>query len=218
MRRVIVLRPEPGASETLAKARELRLDAVSIPLFEIERVAWDMPDGAFDGVLLTSANAIRAAGAGIDELRGLPAYAVGEATAEAARKVGLSIAATGNDGVERLLGSIDPTLRLVHLCGADRKDSSAAKQQIAPIIVYRSRPTDAGLGNAAGSVILVHSPRAGARLAELAEDRSSIAVVAISRAAADATGSGWQSVYVADKPSDEALLALAFDLCNKPQP
>jgi len=33
---------------------------------------------------------------------------------------------------------------------------------------------------------------------------------------AEAAGSGWQCVEVADVPSDDALLALAARLCNKP--
>ena len=218
MRRVIVLRPGPGASETLARARELGLDATAVPLFEIEAADWKMPEGAFDGVLLTSANAVREAGDELQKLRGLPAYAVGEATAEAARDAGFDVAATGGDGVERLLGSIEPDLRLAHLCGADRKDYSGARQQITPVVVYRSRAIDADLGDVSGSVILVHSPRAGERLAKLVENRSHIAVAVISEAAADTVGGGWESVAVADKPSDEALLALAIDLCNKPQP
>ena len=36
MTRVVVLRPEPGASETVARAAERGLDAVAIPLFRIE--------------------------------------------------------------------------------------------------------------------------------------------------------------------------------------
>jgi uroporphyrinogen-III synthase len=65
-------------------------------------------------------------------------------------------------------------------------------------------------------VALIHSPRAGHRFAELAKDRSTIAIAAISEAAAAAAGDGWQSVAAAGQPSDEALLALAARLCNKP--
>jgi hypothetical protein len=50
----------------------------------------------------------------------------------------------------------------------------------------------------------------------LVSDRQSIIVAAISEAAADATESGWAAVQVADEPNDEALLALAVSLCNKP--
>ena len=44
MRRLVVLRPEPGASDTVRKARQRGLDAVAIPLFEVEPIAWEMPD------------------------------------------------------------------------------------------------------------------------------------------------------------------------------
>jgi uroporphyrinogen-III synthase len=219
MRRVVVLRPKPGASETVKRARELGLEPVSVPLFEVEAVEWTMPDGAFDGVLLTSANAVRQAGEQLQKLRALPAYTVGEATAEAARDAGFDVAATGDDGVERLLGSIDPGLRLIHLCGEDRKSAPDARQEIEPVAVYRSRAIQApALGDVNGSVALVHSPRAGSRLGELVKDKASIAVVAISEAAANAVGEGWEVVTAADKPTDDAMLALAAELCNKPQP
>jgi uroporphyrinogen-III synthase len=219
MKRVVVLRPEPGASETLKRARELGLDAVSVPLFEVEAVQWQMPNGSFDGVLLTSANAVRQAGEDLQKLRALPAYTVGEATAQAAREAGFDVAATGDDGAERLLGSIDPQLRLVHLCGEDRKDVPQARQEITPVAVYRSTAVQSpDLAHVSGGVMLVHSPRAGSRLGELVQEKGDVAIVAISNAAADAAGTGWEHVTVAEKPTDEAVLALAADLCNKPQP
>jgi uroporphyrinogen-III synthase len=64
---------------------------------------------------------------------------------------------------------------------------------------------------------LIHSPRAGRRSAELVPpaDKGSIAIAAISREAAEATGPGWATVAAADEPNDEALLALTERLCNK---
>ena len=220
MTRLLVLRPEPGASATVERARAAGLDATSVPLFDIEPVAWDAPEaGPFDGLLLTSANAIRAGGERLKELRGLKAYAVGAATAEEAREAGFDIAATGDSGVDRLLGSIDADLKLLHLCGADRRKPLEARQGITPVAVYRAAPIQSpDLSDVSGSVVLIHSPRAGRRFAELVSDRSSIAIAAISPAAAVAVGDGWKSVDVADQPSDEALLALAARLCNKPQP
>jgi len=114
--RIIVLRPELGASATVAKARERGLDAALIPLFTVEPVAWEAPEAVgFDGLLLTSANALRCGGDGLEALRGLKAYAVGEATAEAARAAGFDITANGDAGVDRLLGSIEPDLKQLHL-------------------------------------------------------------------------------------------------------
>jgi uroporphyrinogen-III synthase len=220
MRRVLVLRPEPGASATADKARERGLNAIAVPLFTVQPVAWEAPaPRRFDALLLTSANALRHGGEGLQALRGLEVYAVGEATAQAARDAGFNVAATGDAGVDHLLGSIRPDLKLLHLCGADRAAPNLAPQAITPVKVYRSMPLPApDLSSAGGSVALVHSARAGARLAELVNDRSSIAVAAISAEAADAAGGGWRVVVMADQPSDAALLALAASLCNKPDP
>ena len=217
MRRVLVLRPEPGASATVERARTRGLDAIAVPLFEIERVEWRAPEvGGFDAILLTSANAIRCGGDQLKLVRGLQVHAVGQATAEAARQEGFDIASTGEAGVERLLGSIDPDLRLLHLAGEDRKAPTSVRQQITSITVYRARAKDGvDLNEARGCVAMVHSPRAARRLAELVDDKGGIAIAAISRDGAEAAGSGWASVDVAESSSDDALLALTERLCNK---
>jgi uroporphyrinogen-III synthase len=220
MRRVLVLRPEPGASATVEKARQLGLDATAIPLFEVESIAWEAPDAErFDGLLLTSANAVRYSGDRLKLLRGLPVYAVGEATAEAARQAGFDVAYAGDSGVDQLLDSIGPGLKLLHLRGEDWHEPGTAQQRITAIPVYRSRALETpDLSGVAGSVALIHSPNAGRRFAELVGDRGSVAIGAISPAAAEAAGSGWQCVAAADRPSDDALLALAGRLCNNPAP
>ncbi len=218
MRRLLILRPEPGASETMARAAALGLEAVSIPLFEVERVAWELPDPRhFDGLLLTSANAARLAGARLQELRQLPVLAVGEATGEAARNAGLHVAATGSSGVDQLLESTAADFRLLHLAGEDRAIRTAERANVTSVTVYRSKPVENPmLRDIARSVALIHSSRAGQRFAALVDDRGPIAIVAISPAAAEAAGSGWESVDVADRQADDALLALAARLCNKP--
>ncbi|HEX5258022.1 MAG TPA: uroporphyrinogen-III synthase [Sphingomicrobium sp.] len=220
MRRLLVLRPEPGASATAQRARALGLTAVAAPLFEIEPLEWDVPEvGGFDGLLLTSANAVRHSGERLRDLRGLPVYAVGEATAEAAREAGFSVAATGDGGVDRLLGSIDQDLKLLHLCGEDRRDPVETRQRITNVPVYRARPLDSpDLSAAEGAVALIHSPRAGRRFAELIRNRNSIVIAAISPAAAESVGSGWAAAESAPEPDDDALLALAVRLCDKPAP
>jgi uroporphyrinogen-III synthase len=216
MTRVLILRPEPSASATAKMARERGLDAVSVPLFEVEPVQWDAPEASsFDGLLLTSANAVRAGGSPLEALRGLSVYAVGEATAEAARAAGFDVAASGDSGIDRLLGSIDGDLKLLHLCGEDRREPTDGRQSITPVAVYRAKPIeDPRLGNVGDAVALIHSPRAGRRFAELAGDRRSIAVAAISHAAREAVGSGWRAIEIAEAATDEALLAVAERLCN----
>lgn len=210
----MVLRPEPGASETVGRARALGLEAVAVPLFAVEPVEWAMPDATFDALLITSANAVRHGGPQLEALRRLPVHAVGEATAAAAREAAFRVATVGEGGVDELLGQVDARLRLLHLCGDDRREPSSARQKVTAVPVYRSVALDPPL-DAEGAVALVHSPRAAQRFADLARGRNTIRIAAISHAAADSAGSGWEAVEVAERPSDDALLALALRLCDK---
>jgi uroporphyrinogen-III synthase len=221
MRPLVIVRPEPGASTTAAAARKLGLDTLLLPLFAIEPVEWTAPDpGQFDGLLLTSANAARFAGGQLQALGALPAYCVGEATATAAREAGLSVEAVGPGRVDRLLESLPRNLRLLHLCGIHRKQPGSSAQSIRFVPVYRAAelPVGDGFDRIAGSVVAIHSPRAGARLAELVNERQlnreTIVLAAISSEAADSAGPGWRAVEAATEPSDSALLAIAAQLCN----
>lgn len=218
MKRLVILRPEPGASATFARAAEHGLHAVKLPLFAVDPLPWLPPAdlSRFDGLLLTSANAIREGGRNLEQLKALPVYAVGPTTAKAARDAGFEIAETGSAGLKELLRSIDGGLRLLHVAGEDRIGSDGTSQAITVVPVYRAKEIEGvNPGPIAGSVVLVHSPRAGRRLAEVAPDRSDTAIAAISRAAAEACGPGWQEVAVAAEPNERALLALAASLCEK---
>jgi uroporphyrinogen-III synthase len=217
VRRIVILRPEPGATATFERAVEQGLSPVKLPLFEIERIRWAPPGdlSQFDGLLITSANAIREGGEGLEQLKSLPVYAVGPATAAVAREAGFEVAKVGPARVRPLLRTVDPDLRLLHLAGEDRIDARRAWQRITVLPVYRSPSLDVDPALIDGAVVLVHSPRAGARLAEIVIDRSSVAIAAISHAAAKACGEGWEKVSAIARPSDLALLALAGRLCEK---
>jgi uroporphyrinogen-III synthase len=215
MSMVIILRPEPGASATLARAEAAGVAAAAIPLFEVGPVDWTVPNVAdFDAVLLTSANAVRHGGDQLAALSALPAYCVGGATAAAARTAGLAVALTGTGNSITLGAQIPHGTRLLHLTGRDHR----AIPGTTAIIVYDSKPIDPppSLDALAGGVAMIHSPRAGARLAEIVDDRSTIAIAAISPAAAAACGSGWRAVETVEAPADGALLELAAGLCHKP--
>ena len=120
--------------------------------------------------------------------------------------------------MERLIGSFDPDLRLLHLAG---EDHSASPRQVAAIAVYRSQAVEApeGLKTAEEAVVLIHSARAGSAFALAADrhglDRAAIRIAAISPAAAEAAGTGWAAIRSAARPTDDALLALAVRLCEK---
>lgn len=211
MRKLIILRPEPAATESVTKASEMGLDAVAIPLFAVEPVAWDPVDPArYAGIVATSANAFRHGGENLALLRTLPVYAVGEATAAAARSAGFTVATTGEGGREGLRAPSGP---LLHLAGHDHLPVGRGVEAVA---VYSSRAIDPppALDSLDGAVVAVHSPRAGRRLAELVEDRAEIAVAAISPNAAEACGEGWENVTAAGAPREAELLALASELCQ----
>ena len=217
MRRLVLLRPEPGASESAARAAALGIEVVKLPLFEVVRVSWTVPDpSAFDALLLTSANTLRHGGPGLERLRRLPVQAVGAATAEAARGAGFSVAKVGGAGVDALLAGLPKGMRLLHPGGEERTAPQAHGAHITPLTVYRAATIELTAGDLdalRGAVVAVHSRRAGERLIELVTDGSSTAVVALSDEAAAGLGSGWQSIAVASRPSDAALLALAAELC-----
>ncbi len=220
MRRLAILRPEPGASATVERAAAIGLDAFALPLFEVEAVEWPVPDPReFDALLLTSANAVRHGGPGLGKLRRLPVYAVGEATASAARGAGFEVAASGDGGIDELLAAVPAALRLLHLCGEHRIVPETTRN-ITAVAIYRSKelPPPAGLRAIEGETVAVHSPRAGKRLADLAEgaaiDRSTVRIAAISDAAAAAAGAGWERREAAAMPGEAALLALAARLCD----
>lgn len=219
MRQLLLLRPEPGLSVSAKRARQMGLDVLTCPLFRVEPLDWDVPDpNSYDGLLLTSANAVRAAGHKLDALTRLPVHAVGSATAEAARTAGLEVASVGSGDVAELLAKLPRGLRFLHLAGEAHRDGGSA-HNVDRRIVYRSaaiHPLD--LPPIDGLVVAVHSPRAGTRLADLVERRSRTAIAAISAAAAQATGSGWERVQVAEHPDDSSLLALAAALCHTSPP
>ena len=221
MRPLVILRPEPGASATARSAGRMGLEAVVIPLFAVEPIDWQPPDPAgFDAMLVTSANAIRRGGSGLDRLRALTVHCVGEATARDALNAGFQVGTVGTSGVGQLLESLPHGLSLLHLCGVDRIEPARPAQSITAIPVYGVVEIPAGVrfGEIEGSVVALHSPRAACVFARRVDgarlERSTIAVAAISAQTATSAGNGWNRVEVAPEPSDSAILAIAARLCN----
>jgi uroporphyrinogen-III synthase len=217
--KVLILRPQPGADETAARARAMGLDPVVAPLFALRPLAWTPPDPAgFDAVMLTSANAARLAGDGMTPFLALPCFAVGERTAAAAREAGYADVRTGTSDGEALLRMMAAAghSRAFHPCGREHE----AFAGVLSIPVYAAdaveRLPDAAAAAMAGRAIaLLHSPRAARLFAELAGPlRAQTEVAAISAAAAAAAGEGWRSRHCAEAPRDHALLELAAKLCQ----
>ena len=222
-RAIAVLRPEPGNTATAAAIEALGLTAIRLPLFEVHAIDWVAPDASrFDALLLTSANAPRHAGPGLAGLRSLPVHAVGDATAAAARDAGLEVVAVGGrDGAALVAAAAASGVRRGLLLGG--RDRALASDPIIAeaIAVYASDPMAVpaeALDQLAGSVVLVHSPRAARRLADLIDrvgiDRRTVRLAAISAAAVDAAGGDWERIAAAAVPDDATLIALARSLTD----
>ena len=220
-RPALILRPEPSGRVTADRLKATGLDTLRLPLFEIVPLAWSAPPAEqYDGLLLTSANAVRYAGVELAALGTLPVIAVGPVTAAAARDTGLRVTATGCGNAADVL-AIARQLgwsRILRLGGRER----TTLEGVSDIAVYASRPLIPPMGAlriADGAVALLHSSRAATLFRAMVErdqvSLQSIRLAAMSRAVAEAAGTGWDRTAVAARPEDEALIetacALAID-------
>lgn len=127
---ILVTRPAPDNEKTAAALRARGFDALLSPMLQFEAVAFQDDGAAYDAVILTSANAVRAIENHTIKQRmiGIPAFAVGDHTADIARLAGFRnvISAKGEAVALRnlILESVSTrklkkAARLCHLAGAD---------------------------------------------------------------------------------------------------
>jgi uroporphyrinogen-III synthase len=218
---LLIVRPKAGADATASRARDFGIDPLTLPLFQVEPLSWEVPDpAAFDAVMITSANALRFGGTGLQSLLDLPVYAVGAATAEAARNIGLYVAVTGANGAEQLLraASDNGIKRLLWLAGEDHQNGATPQQMsIAIVPIYRSAaispPPLLAPVITSSMLVALHSVRAAKHFAAICDaqaiERKDIALVALSFPIASAAGNGWRDIRIAGAPDDHALLCAA---------
>ena len=85
---VLVTRGWPGAERTAAGLRRMGIDPIVSPVLDINfRARIDVDLTGTQAIVFTSANGVRAWGPRRPE-RDLPVFAVGDATADAARDIG----------------------------------------------------------------------------------------------------------------------------------
>lgn len=225
MKRLVVIRPEPGCETTVAAASAMGLEAHGFPLFEVRAVAWEPPDAArFDALLIGSGNAIRHGGPALSAYRALPVHAVGETTAREARAAGFTDVRAGNGGLQPVLDNLPPEhKRLLRLAGRERtKLTPPPGVTIEERVVYESAPLPLPGGLAEllrePCVVLLHSGEAARHFAAQCElrqiARKAIAVAALAPRIAEAVGGGWAEVRSAATAQDQALLALAQVMCQ----
>lgn len=227
-RRILVTRPEPGASATARRLVAAGFDPVVVPLTKIVPIRGTIPAGDFDAVMATSANAPRyLAPEAAAALAVLPFYAVGEATAAAAREAGFRDVRSGSGTGQALARFVADDLgrgaRLLFLAGRLRTPTTeqalvAAGITVAPVEVYNTVKVglsaddlDNALGDAPLDAVLFHSRAAAEVVSEHSfvhslEDATFLCLS--ERIAACLPEALRRRARVASKPDEDALIAL----------
>jgi uroporphyrinogen-III synthase len=226
--KILIIRPEPGASASADRARAAGFEPVKLPFFEVTPRALQVPDSArYDAMLVTSANAIRHAGPGLQLLSALPVHAVGQHSADAARDAGLQVASIGASGVEDALAQAASAghNNLLWLAGEEHKvPDPVAGVTLDTLICYASDPValpdDAASIISSADIVALHSPRAAKLFAQTIDQlgiaRSNFILGSFSSAIAEAAGGGWRDIAVAATPTDSALLSAITKLVKLP--
>lgn len=232
--RLLVTRPEVQAEQTAQALRAGGHEVVIASLLRIETVPNpDLGAGSWTAVVLTSANAVRAIAAHrrVGELLSLPAFAVGERTAAAARDVGFTQVESANGDVMELAAVLTDRLpessRILYLCGHDSAGDLAgmlteAGFRVRTVVVYRAvadgwLPAEVAAALAGGSVdgVLHYSRRSALAFLAAAKEvgvldkskelkhfcLSSEVAVPLRQASA-------RRIFVAARPNEQALLDL----------
>lgn len=220
---LVLLRPQPGNDSTAARAREMGITVIQVPLFDVQPAdGGALPTGSYDAMLLTSINGVRFGATVIAAFAGIPIYAVGEATAYAARIAGHEGVITGGGDAQSTAAMMaaDGRHSILHISGEEVRPFDSLGMSVQRYTVYRTVECDTAAVRAAlnglGQVVFaVHSPRAGIQLSLLVPTtrRMRMHVVAISAAAARVCGKGWASLTVSERPDDTALLHCVETLC-----
>jgi uroporphyrinogen-III synthase len=212
--RIWITRAEPGASRTAEKVRALGHEPVVAPLLEVHPLPAEI---ALDGVAalaFTSANGVRAFAERSEE-RALPVYTVGDATAAAARKAGFAKVASPYGDLDALADLIAAQATGPVLAPGPREPAGDLPRALAAqgvtaraLALYETLPV---YPNTLGQVdaVLVHSPKAGERLAVVLGGKPGPAAYCISAAAAaPLAGHPFAEVRWASHPDEDSLLAL----------
>ena len=229
--RLLVTRPEPDAGREAEALAARGHEAVLAPLLKIEFTR-DVPldFAGVQALIVTSRNALRARRE-LPDARKLPLFAVGEATARAARDIGFANVTTGPGTAEELAELIAATLEpkhgpLVHLAGEtlafDLKSRLEAKGfTLRQPVLYRARPAEQlpaqalsllKSGKVDGAILL--SPLTARTFALLIEKHGVVTqgrrlvCYCLSQAVAEVLSLLGFEVRVAARPREEEVLAL----------
>jgi len=231
--RLLVTRPQPDAARTATRLRALGHAPLVQPMLSPEYLPFDIP-GVPAAIALTSRNGVRALAVLPSAARwtSVPVFAVGAATAAAAREAGFAdVRSADGDGsalADLVSAVLDPAAGEILYPAAEehRPDLerllSARGFCLRVATAYRMAPAaelapPVRSALAAGAVdgVLLYSPRTAAVFAGLVAQAglydalAAAAIYAISKAAADAAA--WPDparLRIAGQPTEEAILSL----------
>lgn len=229
---VLVTRAEPGATRTCQTLEARGYRAVNAATARIETVD-AAPDWSGAGALIVTSPNGAARLEALAPPRDLPVFAVGAATAAAARAAGHARIITGAGDAAGLVDVILSTPvkgRLIHLRGRDQAFDltgalSSLGREADGYVVYEARPATALSPQARAALgpkaaVLIHSPLGAKRLVNLAEAAGLLSalgaarIVAISAAAAEPLRSAAAGrVTLAGRPDEAALLDALETVC-----
>jgi len=228
--RVLLTRPREDSGPLAAALRERGVEALIEPLLNVELLPG--PSLELDHVqalLATSANGIRAFAAR-EARRGLPVYAVGDATARIAIETGFGTVESASGDVDSLANLVRRRLDpddgvLLHVAGTAVAGDLAGRAEAAGfryrrVVLYRARKTDRLSPGAVRAIrdrnvdgVVLFSPRtAETFVALVAEAQStdacrSLTAFCLSDAVAAKAGAiGWNRVVVACRPDQMAMI------------
>jgi uroporphyrinogen-III synthase len=236
--KLIVTRPAPDSEAFAALAAQAGFDPVISPVMSIKFQDAPTSVAPDEAIAFTSANGVRAF-ARLNPHRTAGVYAVGAATANAARLAGFTDIMVAKGDVESLAELIAETKRhkrIVHLAGSDRAGNLAAALDLLGVetrrvVLYLALPAtrlsaaaEAVLSTEAETVgVALFSPRS-ARLF-LGQAKASGVLTALRRAAAlclsrsvanEASNAVWRRVVITDNPSADAMIDLAKEIAKRP--
>jgi uroporphyrinogen-III synthase len=192
VRPLLILRPEPGASATAARARAGLTGGLPSRCSRPSRCPGPCREGSFDALLLTSANAVRLAGA----LPDLPVHAVGETSAARPRRRA-EVATVGTAAWKRCSTRCLAT-SACFTSPARSASCPGPRQHITSVTVYRMVPLPLPAAAAVrGAVVLSTRPPPAAAWPSGAGARAG-AGRGDQPGRGNACGSGWERCEAAD--------------------
>ena len=232
--RVLVTRPQPAAAALAGRLAALGHEVLVAPLLSIvpeihagERLAQALVDA--QAVLFTSVNGVEAFAAATGR-RDPRVFAVGDATARAARAAGFAEVETAGGDVASLVALVRARATpgagaLIHARGSDvagdlAGDLAAAGLTLSRIALYRAIPVEmleatviAAFRQGRIDAALFFSPRTAAAFVRLARaagiegDCAAVAAVALSPAVGAELGAlSWRRLLTAKEPTESAAL------------